>query len=270
VALLHPAARWRQALRARADRPPLRPRQPLWWGAERIGSVEPDLFERAGLAGGPLVDRCRRGTDEGWSLDGALSDTLAEIANALRERGLAHVWRDELLAVRGAQGEMLGVVERAAARPLGIATHAVHLAAIDAAGHHWVQQRAFDKATDPGLWDTLVGGMVPACDGLQQALERETWEEAGLHLAQLRDVRWAGRTVTRRPCSELPHGYIIETLDWYVATLPAGVLPRNQDGEVAQFCAMPPGEVTQRLEAGEFTVDASVILLEAFGRSVPE
>jgi len=26
----------------------------------------------------------------------------------------------------------------------------------------WVQQRALDKANDPGLWDTLMGGMVSA------------------------------------------------------------------------------------------------------------
>jgi 8-oxo-dGTP pyrophosphatase MutT (NUDIX family) len=133
-----------------------------------------------------------------------------------------------------------------------------------------VQQRAFDKATDPGLLDTLVGGMVPACDGLQQALERETWEEAGLRLAQLRELRHGGRTVTRRPSKEVPHGYVIETLDWYVAVLPEDAVPCNQDGEVAQFLALQPAEVTRRLEAGEFTIDAAVILLDAFGRSVPE
>lgn len=267
---LFPAAAWREALRARADRPPLRPRQPLWWGDACIGSVEPELFQRAGLAGGRLVARCMRAGQEGWSLDGELSGTLAEVAGVLRERGLAHVWRDELLAVRAAGGEMLGVIERAAARPLGIATHAVHLAAVDEAGRHWVQQRAFDKATDPGLWDTLVGGMVPASDGLRQALRRETWEEAGLRLEQLRGLRHGGRTVTRRPAKEVPHGYVIETLDWFVATLPAGVLPQNQDGEVAQFRAMEPDEATRCLEAGTFTIDAAVILLEAFGRTAPE
>lgn len=263
---LDPAPAWRAALRARADAPPLRPRQPLLWGNERIGSVEPDLFERAGLAGSALV----RAEGRGWSLQGGLSDTLAEVARVLDDRGLAHVWRDELLAVRNDAGEVLGAVERAAVRPLGIATHAVHLAVVDPAGRHWVQQRAFDKATDPGLWDTLVGGMVPACDGLQQALARESWEEAGLRLEQLRDLRHAGRTVTRRPSREVPHGYVIEALDWFVATLPAGVQPENQDGEVARFRAMHPGEVTRCLEAGGFTVDAAVILLEAFGRSVPE
>ena len=181
------------------------------------------------------------------------------------ERGLAHVWRDEQLAVRSAAGTTLATIERAAVRPLGIATHAVHLAAVDDAGRHWVQQRAFDKATDPGLWDTLVGGMVPACDGLGEALARETWEEAGLRLAQVRALRHGGRTVTRRPSRELPHGYVIETIDWYTCTLPPGVEPVNQDGEVAGFRAMDPEEVVDRLEAGAFTVDAALVLLAAFG-----
>jgi hypothetical protein len=39
-----------------------------------------------------------------------------------------------------------------------------------------VQQRALDKANDPGLWDTLMGGMVSAADTVATALARETWE----------------------------------------------------------------------------------------------
>lgn len=262
---LAPAARWCEALRAAADRPPSRPRQPLWWESERIGSVEPDLFARAGLAGGGLVQACEQGGESGWRVRGALGDALAQLARTLHECGLAHVWRDEQLAVRGATGATLATIERAAVRPLGIATHAVHLAAVDTAGRHWVQQRAFDKPTDPGLWDTLVGGMVPACDGVEEALARETWEEAGLRLAQVRGVRHGGRTVTRRPSRELPHGYVVETIDWYACTLPPQVEPRNQDGEVAGFRAMEPAEVVARLEAGAFTVEAALVLLAAFG-----
>lgn len=263
MARLYPAASWREALRHATDRPPLRPRLPLWWGEERIGSVEPDLFERAGLAGSALLAPAAGAS--GWRIEGDLTPALAEVARVLQERDLGHVWRDELLAVRGESGAVLGAIERAAVRPLGIATHAVHLAAVDEQGRHCVQQRAFDKATDPGLWDTLLGGMVPACDSLQQALERESWEEAGLRLAQVRDLRHGGRSVTRRPSKEVPHGYVIEVLDWYTCTLPAGVEPCNQDGEVAAFAAMEPGDVTRRLERGEFTLDAGLILLEGFG-----
>ena len=152
------------------------------------------------------------------------------------------------------------------ARPrasLGIVTEAVHLVAIDEEGRHWVQQRAFDKPTDPGLWDTLVGGVIPASDTLEHALERETWEEAGLRLAQVRELRHGGRVLTQRPAG-FAHGYVDEWLDWFTCTLPAGVTPSNQDGEVAEFCCMDAAEVTQRLERDEFTIDAAQVLLAAY------
>ena len=260
---LRPAPAWRDRLRAAAHAPPLRPRVPLWCAGERIGSVEPGLFERAGLAGSSILRvEAARG---GWALEGEPTAALARIADVLRDTGLAHAWRDEQLAVRGDGGTLVGTVERAAVRPLGIATHAVHLTAMDDAGQVWVQQRAFDKPTDPGLWDTLVGGMVPARDSVEQALERETSEEAGLRVPQLRELRHGGRISTQRPFAELAHGYVVEVLDWYAGTLPAGVVPSNQDGEVAAFRTMAPGELTRRLEAGEFTVDAALILVAAYG-----
>lgn len=256
---LQPAPSWRTGLRAAAECAPARPRVPLWWQAHCIGTVEPDLFARAGLAGGPLVAP----QDGGWGIARELTPSLADIALALRDRGLAHTWRDEQLAVRGG-GVVLGTVERAAARALGITTHAVHLAAVDGGGRHWLQQRALDKPTDPGRWDTLVGGMVPASDDMEQALRRETWEEAGLRLEQVQDLHYGGRIVTRRPMPELAHGYVVEVIDWCTGTLPDGVVPRNQDGEVAAFRAVPPPEVTALLEQDALTIDAALVLLAAF------
>ncbi|MDB5955832.1 NUDIX domain-containing protein [Ramlibacter sp.] len=263
MTLLRPALSWQAHHGQRAVRPPLRPRVPLWWGAGCIGSVEPELVERSGLAGWALLPHQRQG-ELGWRLHGDdLSATLAAVAAALRERDLCHVWRDELLAVRDEAGRMLGAVERAATRVLGVATDAVHLAAVAEDGRHWVQRRALDKPTDPGLWDTLVGGAIPASDTLEQALARETWEEAGLRLAQVRDLRHGGRVRTQRP-ADVAHGYVVEWLDWFTCTLPAGVEPRNQDGEVAEFCRMDAPEVTQRLERDEFTIDAAQVLLAAY------
>jgi len=181
----------------------------------------------------------------------------------LRAEGLAHVWRDEQLAVDDTQGRRLGSVERAVVRVLGIPTAAVHLAGWSEAGDCWLQQRAFDKPTDPGLWDTLMGGMISAADTLQEALARETWEEAGLRLEQLAGLAYGGCIETRRPATEVPHGYLVERLHWFRCVLPAGVLPSNQDGEVAQFAAMPPAEVGERIGRGEFTEDAAWILRAA-------
>jgi 8-oxo-dGTP pyrophosphatase MutT (NUDIX family) len=128
-----------------------------------------------------------------------------------------------------------------------------------------VQQRAFDKPTDPGMWDTLVGGLVPAGERREHALERETWEEAGLRFAQVQGLRYGGRLHTRRPFRELAHGYVVETIDWYAATLPDDVAPQNQDGEVAGFRCMPPQEASALLQQDAFTIDASLVLLAAFG-----
>jgi 8-oxo-dGTP pyrophosphatase MutT (NUDIX family) len=253
---------WRDRLLAAADAPPVRPRVPLSWETQRIGSVEPDLFARAGLAGGAAVVPA---PDGGWRVAGELSASLRHVAEVLRDTGLAHAWRDEQLAVAGEEGTVLGTVERAAVRPLGIATQAVHLSAVTSDGRLWLQQRAFDKPTDPGRWDTLVGGMVPAEDNREQALERETWEEAGLRLAQVRGLHYGGRILTRRPFPDLPHGFIVELLDWFTCTLPDDVVPANQDGEVAGFHCMDPGEVVRLLHADACTVDAALVLLAAHG-----
>jgi 8-oxo-dGTP pyrophosphatase MutT (NUDIX family) len=257
-------ADWRRSLADALDRPPQRPRQPLHWKGHAIGSVEPELLAQPALrawlaSAAPLQPQA-----QGWAVRGDdLSASLARIAAALRDAGLAHTWRNELLAVRDAHGQALGAVERAVARVLGVATEAVHLAAWAPDGGFWLQQRAFDKPTDPGLWDTLVGGMVPAGETHEGALPRETAEEAGLQLAQLRDLAYGGCLQVRRPAAEVRHGYVVERLHWWRAVLPEGVSPANQDGEVAGFACMPAAAVARRLAQGEFTLDAAAILLRA-------
>jgi len=260
-----PAA-WRAALLKRADQPPRQPRVALWAGAAKIGSVEPTLFHdalpRAAIGASGLVQPVRENAREGWQVNGELTGALNELAFAMREAGVAHAWRDEQLAVTDERGQTLGTVERAIVRQLGITTFAVHLVGLSADGRHWVQQRSLTKPNDPGLWDTLVGGMIPACDSLAQALQRETWEEAGLKLEQLTRVQHGGRVAMRRPSGDGPRGYVVEHIDWYRCVLPEGVLPANQDGEVAQFRLMRTDELCDALLREQFTVEAALIFLE--------
>ncbi len=260
-------ARWLAALNARAHQPPRKPRVPLWTTDARIGSVEPDFFHEtlpaAAVGGRGLVRPARRGPDDGWLVNGELTSGLAELAQALRDSGAAHAWRDEQLAVTDERGRTLGTVERAVVRPLGITTFAVHLAGCAPDGRHWVQQRSLTKPNDPGLWDTLMGGMIPAADTLEQALERETWEEAGLKLEQLQQLRHGGAVVIRRPTSEGRSGYVVEQVQWYRCVVPTGVAPVNQDGEVAQFRLMEPAQLFSLLRADEFTTEAALVLVQA-------
>jgi 8-oxo-dGTP pyrophosphatase MutT (NUDIX family) len=253
-----PDAAWIAALRDRADRPPRVPRQPLWWQGVRIGSVEPDWLAGLRLPGGAVT---RDGVD-GWRIQGDdLTASLAHIADALRDAGAAHAWRDEQLAVTDDMGRVHGTVERAVVRTLGVTTYAVHLAGNAPDGRHWIQRRSRTKANDPGLLDTLMGGMVPAADTVLQALERETWEEAGLRLPQLQDLGHGGRVTVRRPSDSGRGGYMVEHIDWYRCVVPQGVEPQNQDGEVESFSLLDGTEVAARMGRDEFTIEAALVLL---------
>ncbi len=185
---------------------------------------------------------------------------LNQLADVLRDAALAGAWRNEQLAVRNETGVQIGTVERGAVRPLGIATLAVHLVGQSPDGRFWVQQRAFDKPNDPGKWDTLMGGMVSAVDTVETALERETWEEAGLHIADLQGLRYGGRQSNCRPSSDGAAGYMREFIEWYVATVPDGLMPINRDGEVAQFALMDEARLVAGMQRGEFTLEASLIM----------
>lgn len=261
---------WLTRARAAAQQDAVRARLPLLVAGLRIGSVEDEVLTFvADLA--PALPLQREDTPRGpvWHLDCAPEDTtttLNELGQALREANLCGPWRDEQLGVLGPAARRVGTIERGAVRVLGLATQAVHLVGWAPDGRMWVQQRALDKPNDPGLWDTLMGGMVSAEDDVSQALARETWEEAGLRLDQLEGLAHGGHVNFRRPSAEAGGcGYMIERIDWYQATLPEGVLPANQDGEVAQFELIAREDLLARLKAGQFTLEASLIAAEALG-----
>lgn len=252
---------WWQRLAERAALPPVAPRVPLGLdgGAGTIGSIEPPLATRLQAAGLPLRSRA----DGGFDVQGAPDAALDAIARWLQAHGLTSRWRDEALAVTDAEGRRRAVIERAAVRPLGIATHAVHLIGLATNGGVWVQQRALDKATDPGQWDTLMGGLVAADETDADALARETWEEAGLRLADLRDLRPVDRFTVRRPVTE---GYLVEHVAVFEALVPDGLQPLNQDGEVAGFACLSPAGLGERLAAGAFTLEAALMLAASLRR----
>lgn len=242
---------------------------PLLFGAHAVGSVEPDYLSQIGLQpllDGPLsLQKTEHNGAIAWRIQDELSPALARLAEALRQRSpyVATQWRGEALAICSEAGLTLGQVERALVRPLGIATQAVHLVGRAPDGRLWVQQRALDKANDPGLWDTLMGGMVTAADTVERALARETWEEAGLHLDGLTGLRRGGQVRLQRPTEPGSAGYMVERIDWYEAVLPEGLTPVNQDGEVAEFALLAPQELLARLAQGWFTTEAALILVAA-------
>jgi 8-oxo-dGTP pyrophosphatase MutT (NUDIX family) len=258
-------ADWQAALRARSDAPPEPPRVALGWhqSGTLIGSIEPGWAERL-IGAGVLLRR----TPHGWAVDAArgapLDAALAVAANALRRLGPAAAWRNELVTVTDNTSKPVARIERAATRALGIATQSVHLVGATPDGSVWVQQRAFNKATDPGQWDTMVGGLVSAGETVRDTLRRETHEEAGLRITALAQVAPIGHLSVRRP---VPHGYMVERIDMFEAVVPRAEVPVNRDGEVAAFECLAPAALWQRLRDGLFTIEASLILLHWLQRN---
>jgi 8-oxo-dGTP pyrophosphatase MutT (NUDIX family) len=247
---------WLARARARADRPPRRARRRLLLGesgqVHEVGSIEPAVAARLAGAGLPIAAR-----DGGWAIAPPFEASLAAIARWLHDEGLTGPWRDELLPVVGRDGRTFAAVERAVVRVLGLATFAVHLSGRSAEGGFWVQQRAFDKATDPGQWDTLMGGQMTVGESIRSTLIRETAEEAGLSLDGLHSLHRADDVFVRRPVAE---GFMNERIAVFRATLTTGARPSNRDGEVARFDCPDQADLLARLAAGAFTLEATLVL----------
>lgn len=188
-----------------------------------------------------------------------LNAVLAKAAIALKDAGCLRGWRDELLDVVG-EGRKLSVIERAAVRPLGLLTKAVHLNAWSPAGGMWIARRAPTKSTDPGKWDTLAGGLAAAGESLDASLLRESNEEAGLSPVHLESH--TPLQIILRMHRRLPEGYQVEDVLASECVLSESVVPCNQDGEVSEIRIVPISELWSLIRADEFTAEAELVILD--------
>lgn len=192
----------------------------------------------------------------------SLNAVLENVAQALLEARCLRGWRGELLDVVG-EGRRLAVIERAAVRPLGLLTKAVHLNAWTPDGKLWIARRAQSKPTNPGMWDTLVGGLVSAGEGIDASLLRESNEEAGLTAADLKacsPLRIILRMHRRLPEGE---GYQVEDVLVSDCILADTVRPKNLDGEVSEIRTASIDEVMTLIEKDQFTLEAELVLLDS-------
>jgi len=189
-----------------------------------------------------------------------LTAELAKLAIRLYEEGCIPKWRDELLDV-WCGNNVVGAIERGVVRPLGLLTRAVHLNAWSARGELWVARRALNKPTDPGMWDTLVGGLVGHHEPDDLALVRETQEEAGLSEADI-----AGRGPIRsiyRMQRRVDEGFQYEEVLTTDCVLADDAAPQNQDGEVMEIVCLPVADIETMLLDGAFTLEASIVIAES-------
>ena len=220
---------------------------PLALEGQRIGWLRPELAAR--LASWPGVFRAS--ADRVALLD---PDGLTAVVEALAKDGFIPGWRNERYRIAD-----LFEIERAAARPFGLTTQAVHLNGIVGGSRMWLARRSTTKPIDPGMLDNLVGGGVSTGFSAQTTLVKEAWEEAGIP-PELARMAIAGGTIS--VLREVPEGVQSETIEIYDLDVPQDFRPHNQDGEVSEFKLLTFSEV----EREELTYEAALVARDYFSR----
>ncbi|AVA36336.1 8-oxo-dGTP pyrophosphatase MutT (NUDIX family) [Cupriavidus metallidurans] len=195
----------------------------------------------------------------------ARNAALATLATQLADAGHVRGWRNELFAVTPTlEAEPLAVIERAAARFLGLLTFASHMNGIVAGQRAlWISRRSPRKAVDPGMWDNLVAGGMPAGSDPLETLVRECDEESGIPPALASQAEAHGVIDVLR---EIPEGVQWERVYVYDLMLPADFVPHNRDGEVAEHRHIDPEALLAIMADCAMTVDATLVTLDALRR----
>ena len=226
----------------------LRGKVPLLVAGRQIGWLSPALAAR--LAGWPQVFNVDQKAVSLLS-----HERLHAVVEKLAQEGFIPGWRNERYRI-----EDLFEVERAAARPFGFTTQAVHVNGIVPGAGMWMARRSLSKPTDPGLLDNLVGGGMTAGLSEMEVLVKEAWEEAGIQEALARKAMRGG---TARILREVAEGVQSEVVHVYDLELPAGFAPRNQDGEVSEFLLLP----FERVLGHDLTLEARLAAQDYFSRT---
>uniref|UniRef100_K7E2L0 Nudix hydrolase domain-containing protein n=1 Tax=Monodelphis domestica TaxID=13616 RepID=K7E2L0_MONDO len=207
------------------------------------------------------------------------TEAVAQVLARLRAEGrLARLaqWRDEAYEVRPSFGApALLRVERAAAPLLGILQFGAHLNAFvqrPAEGGEpaswetrmWLARRSPHKATYPGLLDNLAAGGISAGLGVEEALVKESWEEARLPpnlAAQARPVGCLSYAYEEREQAE-PRAVVRECLFVFDLQVPQDFSPQVGDGEVQEFHLWPLDKVREAVSSGSFKPNCALVVLD--------
>jgi 8-oxo-dGTP pyrophosphatase MutT (NUDIX family) len=225
---------------------------PLAFRGARIGWLRPELAARLAAWPGVFSASAERVT----LLKPA---ELTGVVERLAKEGFIPGWRNERYRI----AELFDI-ERAAARPFGFTTQAVHVNGVVGDESMWLARRSSSKATDPGLLDNLVGGGMTSGLSVEDVLIKEAWEEAGIATELARRATRGGTVQLLR---EVAEGLQSELIHVYDLELPRDFTPRNQDGEVAEVRLASYAEVRRLIDdTEELTVDAALVALDFFSR----
>jgi hypothetical protein len=241
----------------------------------RMGWVVPDFARE--LAAYPqvfyLTDR-EVNLHERFATADDRSRAIADVLAHLHERGLVPGWRNELYPVNRRFGDApLLLMERAATHLFGVPSYGINVNGLVRDGDNWkiwVARRSATKQVDPNMLDLVVGGGLPHGISIHDNLLKECAEEAGIPQAIARRAKPVSLLTLM---IEAPEGLRVGVQFNFDLELPADFVPRNEDGEVAEFQLWKLDQLERNLrEADDFMYDvalANLDLLIRLGRIGP-
>jgi isopentenyldiphosphate isomerase len=194
----------------------------------------------------------------------ARSAALDKVVRKLEAETLITGRRDEYYPVStGFTAKPLAKIERAAIPPFGLRAYGVHMNGYvrRADGiHMWIGRRAKDKHTYPGMLDNTVAGGQPMGIGLLENLVKECKEEAAIPEALARRAVAVGAITY---CMEAEDGLKPDVQFCYDLELPADFVPRNTDGEIAEFMLWPIAKVAEIVrDTKEFKFNCNLVIID--------
>ncbi len=196
------------------------------------------------------------------------SAALAEVVGQLCDTGVIHYLHGEQYAITTGDGtQTMVLVDRSAATYFGVSSFGQHINGYvkrKSGLAMWIGRRASDRRLYPGCLDQMVAGGLPYGLSLQQNLQKECWEEAGIPPA-LADKARATGFVTYH--TDTPEGFKSDLLYCYDLILPADFTPCCTDGEVAEFELLPIEHVMDLVRNSDsFKPNCNLVLIDFFIR----
>ena len=213
-------------------------------------------------------------TESGVGLSPSLSDYESRTAavdaplRVLDDEGCFAGWRDESYPVgTGFHHKPLFEMERTAVPRFGVPAYGVHIHGFVRDGDDillWIGKRAEDKPTYPGKLDQMVAGGQPVGLGLMENVIKECGEEAAVPPDLAATARPAGAVSYTH---ESEDGMKPDVMFIYDLELPRDFVPRNTDGETAEFHLLPALEVMEiTADTTDFKFNCAVANIDFFIR----
>jgi len=239
--------------------------RPFLVDGQQVGFMRPDIAEQ--LVRYPSVFRVEpAGVRIARHLDtfDYRSAAIDSVMRELRQEGIIHGWRDEYFSVSAQYGAApLFDLERAGVPLFGVKAYGVHLNGYvrrDGEIWLWVGRRAANRPIEPGKLDHLVAGGLPTGIKPFDNLIKEAAEEASIPKELARRARSCGALSYRM---ELDGNLRDDTIFVYDLELPADFVPRNHDGEIADFRLLPLSEVERLLsETTDFKFNVGLVIID--------